>query len=451
MKLVWFRNDLRVYDNPALHNAAAAREGVTAVVTLTPAQWLAHDDAPVRLAFWWDNVKALAKSLAAFNIPLWVLTLTDFDSCGPALLDLARELAATSLHFNREWPLNELRRDDGVIALFERNGIATDAQACGDLIVAPGQLRTGQGTPFKVFTPYARRWRQFLLDNFPAPVPPPAIQPATVTVCAELPETPEPAELTAEYHRDWWPAGEEAAAVRLQRFLTEREPYYSERRDYPGLRATSTLSPWLAVGALSPRQCLLQLVQASEDDSWLESSWLNELVWREFYRHLLVDFPQLSRGEPFRPEVEARIEWQNDPALFEAWCRGETGFALVDAAMHQLLETGWMHNRLRMLTASFLTKLLRIDWRWGERFFMSHLIDGDFASNRGGWQWSASVGADAAPYFRIFNPLRQQQQFDGDGAFVQRWLPLASQNRSPIIDYGQARKQSLDDYNQSAG
>lgn len=442
MKLVWFRNDLRVRDNPALFNAAQTQEGVTAVVTLTPQQWQAHDDAPVRLAFWWDTVVALADELKAFNIPLRVLSLTDYDSCAPALAALARELKVTSLHFNREWPLNELRRDEAVISVLSEAGVTVDAQACGDLIVAPGQLRTGQGTPFKVFTPYARCWRRFLLDHFPAIVPPPAVQPALTEPPVPLPEPP----VVVAYRTDWWPAGEAGAMDRLQRFLQQREPLYADHRDFPAQPATSTLSPWLAVGAISPRQCLLHLVQMHDDDQWLEGSWLNELIWREFYRHLLVDFPHLSMGQPFRPEVEKRIQWQNDPLLFEAWCKGETGFALVDAAMQQLLETGWMHNRLRMLTASFLTKLLRVDWRWGERFFMSHLIDGDFASNRGGWQWSASVGADAAPYFRIFNPHRQQQQFDAKGVFVQRWLPVSRQNIPPIIDYASARKASLAGY-----
>lgn len=446
MRIIWFRNDLRVRDNPALYNAAQSQQGVTAVVTLTPEQWALHDDAPARLAFWWDNLKSLAAELASFNIPLRVLSLSDYASCAPALLTFARQLGASALHFNREWPLNELNRDEQVIALLGQHGIACDAQACGDLIVAPQQLRTGQGTPFKVFTPFARSWRRFLLDHYPAIIFPPAVQPVTAQVpaaLAELDNHPAGALFAADYRRDLWPAGERAAAQRLQRFLSEHEPAYAEQRDFPAQQATSTLSPWLACGVISPRQCLLQLQQAHSDDRWLEGSWLNELVWREFYRHLLVDFPELSQGQPFRPAVEQRIQWDNNPQLFQAWCDGETGFALVDAAMIQLRETGWMHNRLRMLTASFLTKLLRVDWRWGERFFMSRLIDGDFASNRGGWQWSASVGADAAPYFRIFNPYRQQDRFDPEGAFIQRWLPSDRLSPMPVIDYAQARKTSL--------
>ncbi len=446
MRLVWFRNDLRVCDNPALYNAAQAQQGVTAVVTLTPDQWRQHGDAPARLAFWWDNVRALAVELAQFNIPLRVLSLTDYASCAPALRVVARQLGARSLHFNREWPLNELRRDEQVISLLSQHGVSCDAQACGDLIIAPQQLRTGQGTPFKVFTPFARSWRRFLLADYPALIPLPAVQPPRVddtSVPVGLECQAADALFGDHYRKDLWPAGEVAAGQRLQQFLQQHEPDYAQRRDYPAQQATSTLSPWLACGVLSPRQCLLQLQQACCDDSWLESSWLTELIWREFYRHLLVDFPQLSQGRPFRPAIEQRIQWHNDPQLFQAWCQGETGFALVDAGMHQLRETGWMHNRLRMLTASFLTKLLRIDWRWGERFFMAQLIDGDFASNRGGWQWSASVGADAAPYFRIFNPQRQLDRFDPRGQFVQQWLPAGQVQHAPVIDYAQARKTSL--------
>jgi deoxyribodipyrimidine photo-lyase len=214
---------------------------------------------------------------------------------------------------------------------------------------------------------------------------------------------------------------------------------------------------------LSARQCLAALKHACADDSWQQSTWLNELVWREFYRHLLVSFPELNTLKPFRPEVEARITWLDNDKAFDAWKAGETGFPIVDAAMKQLLATGWMHNRLRMIVASFLTKLLRVDWRRGEAFFMSRLIDGDFASNLGGWQWSASTGADAAPYFRIFNPQLQSEKFDPNGAFIAEWLPelrhLEPKDRhkpgagqrygrpAPIIDYKKARQAALDDYN----
>jgi deoxyribodipyrimidine photo-lyase len=269
----------------------------------------------------------------------------------------------------------------------------------------------------------------------------------------------------SDYDRTRWPVEQNRLEAQLERFIYEREADYARLRDFPALNGTSALSPALSIGALSARQCLAALQLARIGDSWLESTWLNELIWREFYRHLLVAFPGQSRLEPFRPEVEARISWLENEAAFEAWKAGETGYPIVDAAMKQLLATGWMHNRLRMIVASFLTKLLRIDWRRGEAFFMSKLIDGDFASNLGGWAWSASVGADAAPYFRIFNPQLQSEKFDPKGEFIAHWLPqldkLPARERhkpgagqhlgrpAPVVDYKRARQAALDDYSGS--
>ena len=192
------------------------------------------------------------------------------------------------------------------------------------------------------------------------------------------------------------------------------------------LDGTSRLSPYLRFGMISARQCAvaaLEAMAAAPDEAARQGAetWLNELIWREFYMAILYHFPNVLQ-EAFRPELRA-IPWSNDPAQFAAWCEGRTGYPVVDAAMRQLVETGWMHNRARMIVASFLVKDLLIDWRWGERFFMQHLIDGDPAANNGGWQWTAGVGTDAAPYFRVFNPTLQAAKFDPDGAYVRRWLP----------------------------
>ena len=201
---------------------------------------------------------------------------------------------------------------------------------------------------------------------------------------------------------------------------------YEKNRDLPALAATSSLSPYLAIGVLSPGQCLsamegqLGFVPLSRGEHGF--AWLNELIWREFYRHLMVAHPHLSMHRAFKPETEA-LRWSRDEGDFQRWCDGQTGYPIVDAAMRCLNQTGWMHNRLRMICASFLCKDLHIDWRRGEGYFMSQLIDGDLAANNGGWQWSASTGADAAPYFRIFNPTRQSEKFDPQGDFLRRWLP----------------------------
>lgn len=465
MNLVWFRNDLRVRDNPALYQACAAGEGVVAVVAYTPGQWFAHDESPAKMQFWFACLKDLQSELAALNIPLRVIETPDYPALPDKLLALANEVQASRLYLNHEYALNERQRDLAVLNRFRAEGRKVIGFH-GDLVIPPGEVLTGQGQPFKVFTPFSRAWRKVCQQQQPAPLALPKKQPLITTVDQPLPEMPVwGITNNTPWNASLWPAGSAAAHAQLQNFVAVHLNEYPVQRDIPFEPGTSQLSPYLAVGALSARQCMAGVASSSDDPDWFNGQWLTELIWREFYRHLLVQFPQMNYLQPFRPEVEQRIRWQNNPQLFDAWSRGETGFPLVDAGMKQLLSTGWMHNRLRMVCASFLTKLLRQDWRLGAQFFMQHLVDGDFASNLGGWQWCASVGADAAPYFRIFNPQRQAERFDPQGAFVAHWLPelrtvQANKRHDPvlaervgrpaaIIDYRAARQQSLDDYQQS--
>jgi deoxyribodipyrimidine photo-lyase len=457
MHLVWFRNDLRLADNPALTAACATGEPVKACVCLTPAQWAEHNESEARIGYWHARLDWLEQALNDAGIELIRLPLQYFKDCPDAILQLAREQGANAVHFNYEYPLNERNRDRAACQALEAVGISPRGYH-GDLIVPPGQVVTGQGTPFKVFTPFSKAWLKRLLQMEHEPLPAPA-QP-------ESSDNRLQADGYSVEHQGTitrYPVSDADLHAHLQGFIDQREPDYQRLRDFPSRNATSGLSPALTIGALSARQCLAALKHACADDSWQQSTWLNELVWREFYRHLLVSFPELNTLKPFRPEVEARITWLDNDKAFDAWKAGETGFPIVDAAMKQLLATGWMHNRLRMIVASFLTKLLRVDWRRGEAFFMSRLIDGDFASNLGGWQWSASTGADAAPYFRIFNPQLQSEKFDPNGAFIAEWLPelrhLEPKDRhkpgagqrygrpAPIIDYKKARQAALDDYN----
>ncbi|TVQ70392.1 MAG: deoxyribodipyrimidine photo-lyase [Oceanospirillales bacterium] len=464
MKLVWLRNDLRVLDNPALYSACDAQQGVTVFVTLCPQQWELHDDAPLRWALWRNQLYQLKHQLSSLNIGLRVLTMHTYLEVPDSIAKLATELNVTELHFNYEYPLNERQRDRSVCQQLEHQGVTCIGHH-GELIIPPGQVVTGQGGMFKVFTPFSRAWRQVYLNKLPEPLGMPLAQPAAIDSDV-LPKELNWSLLTStnEQVLNLWPVGEEAVHQRLVDFVDQQESTYKQQRDFPAINGTSKLSPYLAIGALSPLQCLQALKVNQAGDDWLGSTWLNEIIWREFYRHLLVAWPNMSRLEPFRPEVESRITWRNNAEGFDAWCRGETGFPIVDAAMKQLLNTGWMHNRLRMVVASFLTKLLGVDWRLGAAFFMRHLIDGDFASNMGGWQWAASVGADAAPYFRIFNPQLQSEKFDPDGVFIATWLPeltaVPAKKRhlpgagqeygrpAPIIDYKAARKAALDDYQQ---
>jgi deoxyribodipyrimidine photo-lyase len=471
MKLVWFRNDLRVRDNPALYQACEdARRGqkpcgVIAVAIICPQQWLSHDDSPNKVAFWLANLEQLKIELSALNIPLKVISGDLFSSVAPSLLELSKRYHCDGLYLNEEYCLNEQQRDDEVESLLTGDGLGFN-RFQGDTVIAPGTILNQSKLPYRVYTPFSKAWRSIFSASGLQLYPEPKIQPPLDIESDSIP-------LVASYFKntplvwsqDVWPVGADAAHQKLQNFVNESAGTYRHDRDFPSVDATSSLSPYLAIGVLSPRQCLAGLSSRAQGAEWVDSQWVSEIVWREFYRHLMVLFPQLNRWEPFKPEVEKRIAWEDDARLFKAWSEGETGFPIVDAGMKQLQQTGWMHNRVRMITASFLTKLLRQDWRKGAKFFMQHLIDGDFASNLGGWQWSASVGADAAPYFRIFNPTRQAERFDPGGDYIAHWLPelerLPKKQRldpmsghlvgrpAPIIDYKLARAKSLESYSNS--
>jgi len=330
----------------------------------------------------------------------------------------------------------------------------------------PGSVLTKSGGYFQVYSQFRKVCYQRLHSALPTPIRRPAAQ-APLTIASDpIPGavpgfTPPAASL-----RQLWPAGEQAANRRLLAFADEQIDYYQSERDFPARPGTSRLSAYLAAGVLSPRQCLHAALHANQGEFDSGNSgivtWINELLWREFYKHILVGYPRVSMHRAFRPDTDA-LAWRQAPHELAAWQQGRTGFPLIDAAMRQLLASGWMHNRLRMVVAMFLSKNLLIDWREGERFFMRHLIDGDLAANNGGWQWSASTGTDSAPYFRIFNPLSQSQRFDPDGRFIRHWLPeLSGLNNKdihnpaamdglfgvvdyprPMVDLGSSRSRAL--------
>ena len=464
MKLVWFRNDLRTGDHHALYQACMDNtgEGVLGVAIITPVQWKIQDESKSRVQFWRANLESLSCDLQSLNIPLLILRAPSNREIPALLVELAKRYQVSGVYFNREYPLYEQQRDNAVISAMTEISVPC-LSFDSDVVLPAGTVLNQQGLPFKVFTPFSKRWRQQYLTSNPQPLPVPPVQAKLDISTDSVPkEIGYPITVGADWSSERWPAGTEAAHKLLQHFVLEKVADYKQSRDFPAEPGTSSLSPYLSVGVLSTRQCLAAMQAYSDQPEWFDSQWVTELIWREFYRHLLVLFPEMNRWEPFKPEVEEKLSWQYDESLFQAWCQGETGFAIVDAGMKELLETGWMHNRVRMITASFLTKLLRQDWRLGARFFMQHLIDGDFASNLGGWQWSASVGADAAPYFRIFNPMRQAERFDAKGKYVGQYVPslqgltsvqqhdpmfAASYSRpTPIIDYAYERQYSLDAY-----
>ena len=464
-QLFWLRSDLRTSDNTALAAAMAAGPTV-ALYLVTPRQWLAHDDAPCKVDFWLRNLAELSTRLGALNVPLLIREVDDWQAVPDALLNVCREHGMQRLHYNEEYGVNEQRRDQAVAARLE----AADIRVRGyldQLLFTPGSVQTQSGSYFKVFSQFRKACLARLSVSLPACEPVPAAQ-APLGIASD----PVPAAVTGfprptDYLRALWPAGEAFAQRRLAAFVEDDLNEYHQRRDLPAEPGTSQLSAYLAAGVISIRQCLHAALGYNQGEldsgSTGATTWVNELLWREFYKHILVGYPRVSMHRAFRPETEA-LPWRRAPDELEAWQQGRTGFPIIDAAMRQMQETGWMHNRLRMVVAMFLSKNLLIDWREGERWFMRNLIDGDLAANNGGWQWSASTGTDSVPYFRLFNPISQSQRFDPDGQFLRRWLPElqhlskrdvhnpsahrslfdVTEYPSPIVDLGASRARALD-------
>jgi deoxyribodipyrimidine photo-lyase len=457
MQIVWFRKDLRIHDNAAL--TQACQDGpVTAVYFITPQQWKLHDVAPIQIDFMEKSLNQLAHSLASLGIELIVQTVDLFENIPDALTSLCKKLEASVVLANSEVEVDEINRDVKI----QQHGIDLKLFQ-SDCILNPGQVLTQQGTMFKVFTPFKINWLKQVKALNLTPYNKPVSQQGHLgdrTPGHRNPgnKNPKPIEITIDMSKkdsSIWEASEDAAQTHLIEFLDQHVEYYHRRRDFPAKPGTSMLSPYLALGLISAKQCLFALLNRYPDslDNAKNgpSTWVNELVWREFYRHIMVLNPHLGRGSNYN-KLGNNIAWENNPKLFKAWCEGKTGYPLVDAAMQQLIQTGWMHNRLRMVCASFLTKHLLIDWRLGERFFKQHLIDGDLASNNGGWQWAASTGCDAQPYFRIFNPIIQSQKFDPNGQFISIYnqaLAHLSDKQihfpvNPIVEHKLARLTALD-------
>lgn len=430
--IVWFRHDLRLADHPALHQALETGARIVPLYVHCPdeaAPW-----TPGAASRWWlhHSLASLAQSLAQSGNRLVIRRGNSLD----VLTDVINETGARSIYVHELYEPALRRRDDAIAVALDRRGISF-TRVNGNLLSRPGSIATNEGAPYRVFTPY---WKRFLKtwhspEPLPAPVNIPGIDKELASLDVEalslLPDHPWQKKL-----QQHWQPGETQAQKVLAALDNEPVADYPEQRDRPAAPGTTRLSAHLHFGELSPRQVANRLEQVRSQYTGYGVSAgadtiLRQLVWRDFAHQVLVHFPHTT-DTPMNPRFES-FPWQRDDRLLGAWQRGVTGIPIVDAGMRELWQTGWMHNRVRMICASLLTKNMRIHWLEGARWFWDTLIDADLAQNTMNWQWVAGSGVDAAPYFRIFNPVTQGERFDSDGAYVRRWLPELAQLQNKWI------------------
>lgn len=467
--LVWFRRDLRAYDHAALSLALARSRAVYCAFVFDTEildQLSARRDR--RVEFICACITELGQTLRGLGGTLFVLHGRARDEI-PAL---AVRLAAQAVYANRDYEPAALDRDRAVGRGLLDRGI--EFHACKDQVIFEcDEILTQAQRPFSVFTPYKQAWLARLRDADLAPHP-------VKKRAGAFASLPTPAQPTLEslgfqttnLRSLAMPTGSSGAASWLEDFLTRIDSYH-ERRDYPAIKGPSYLSAHLRFGTLSIRELVSAAWHRKSEGA---RAWLSELIWRDFYFMILYHHPRVVE-HAFRAELE-HVRFSNREEHFLAWCEARTGYPLIDAAMRQINQTGYMHNRLRMVSASFLVKDLHVDWRWGERYFAQHLNDYDLAANNGGWQWAASTGCDAQPYFRIFNPVTQSEKFDPGGGFIRQYIPeladvadkfihtpwaMTAQQQAdarviigrdypaPIVDHAQARGSALALYSAASG
>lgn len=434
--IVWYRRDLRISDHPALEAAVRDAEYVVPFFSFDPEILAAPDTGARRVGFLIECLRSLDKNLRHHGGRLVVRRGRPLET----LQGLVQECGAQGIYFHADYEGYARRRDEAVEQWAAERGLEIKKWH-DQCIHPPGAVMKGDGTPYTVFTPFARAWRARATSR---PLPAPKVIRVPESITSDPLPTAE--ELGHKVDISLPAAGERAALDMMRSFMAERVMSYQSQRDFPALDATSRLSPHLRFGTISARTVLREAEEAREQAGQRAREveiFISELIWRDFYKHILAHFPHVETG-CFRREYDA-IEWPNSPELFEAWCEGRTGYPIVDAAMRQLNQTGWMHNRLRMIVASFLTKDLLVDWRWGERYFMRQLLDGDLAANNGGWQWAAGTGTDAQPYFRIFNPSSQTEKFDPDEVFIRKYVPEVDTPKyaRPVVSHATQREKAL--------
>ena len=470
--IVWFRQDLRLADNPALSEAATTSRPIIPLYILEQDKQQSWSMGAASKVWLDRSLRSLRRSCEELGGSLILR-----QGCSETVLtDLIRETQATSVYWNRCYEPAVIDRDTELKTKLRSRGIEVRSFNAA-LLYDPWVLKTKSGTPFKVFTPF---WKTLVSYGQPQS---PCFRPDNTEFAKEvdsdtlenwslIPKTPD----WSKPIRDAWTPGEKGAQAQLQRFLDEGLNGYAERRDRPDLPHCSALSPYLHFGEISPRQiwqATMFKMAVAKDEALIRDCWafLREVAWREFSYHLLFHYPELPT-EPWNKKFNG-FQWNDDQSQLLAWQRGQTGYPFIDAGMRQLWHTGWIHNRVRMVAASFLTKHLLLHWRKGEQWFWDTLVDADLANNAASWQWVAGCGFDAAPYFRIFNPMTQGKRFDPNGEYVRRWVPelsklpnkyihapweapahvlagagvaLGSTYPHPIVDHKAARVRALDSY-----
>ena len=419
----WFRRDLRLEDNAALSLALASHERVVPLF-IFDSNILDHLDADDRrVTFIHDTLVAMHATLRSLGSGL----LVKYGRPVEVWQELIETFAIDAVYTNHDHEPYALSRDEMIGNMLRKNGISFTT--CKDQVVfEKDDVLKDDGTPYTVYTPYSNKWKSRLRDE--------DLRVHEVMINKHHfhqfnePPIPTLASMGFDGVRAWIPAV--VADMQIIRA-------YHETRDLPAVNGTTRMSVHLRFGTVSIRQLM-------RDSRFVSEKYFNELIWREFYQMILAQFPHVVKGS-FRKEYD-QIVWRNNEQEFDAWCQGRTGYPIVDAGMRELLATGHMHNRVRMIVASFLTKDLLIDWRWGEAWFAKYLLDFDLASNNGGWQWAAGCGVDAAPYFRIFNPAEQTKKFDPAWIYIRKWVPEVDELTypQPIVDHGYARKRTLDAY-----
>ena len=446
--IFWHRRDLRISDNVGLSAATEKTDKVVGLFCLDPTILDGDDIAPARVTYMIGCLQELEQSYQQLGSQLIIVK----GEPSQIIPQLAEALEAKAVFWNLDVEPYSQERDRNVKEALKAKGIDT-SNYWDQLLHAPGEILTkSSDSPYKVYTPFWRSWNQRDKAN-----PTPEIKQLSRLSKAEIKTAEKKGAIDLPSAKDlgyeWeYPLllspGETAAQEKLEEFCNRAIYDYDEERDFPYVDGTSCLSAALKFGAIGIRtiwQATLNIAENCRSDEAKNGvvTWQKELAWREFYQHCMFFFPELAKGA-YRDELKD-FPWENDEAKFAAWCEGKTGYPIVDAAMRQLNQIGWMHNRCRMIVASFLTKDLIVDWRWGEKYFMQTLYDGDLSANNGGWQWSASSGMDAKP-LRIFNPASQAAKYDRDGEYIRQWLPEISSMETEYLVTGKIPTEELDGY-----